>query len=154
MRTIARQLRRSVCMVGREISRNGAAEAYRAVRPDQAAARRAACPKPCKLAQHARLRRLVAGELEARWFPQQIAGGLHRTFPTEPALQVAYETIYRTLFLQARGALKRELTAYFRTGRLERGRRRTPTEPRGTIPGAVSIRERPPKVEDRAIPEH
>jgi IS30 family transposase len=89
--------------------------------------------------------------VEACWSPLQIAGWLQRTFPTEPALLVSHETIYQTLFVQARGALKRELTAYLRTGRRERGRRRMPAEIRGTIPGAVSIRERPPTVEARAI---
>jgi IS30 family transposase len=97
---------------------------------------------------------MVVAKLEARWSRQQIAGWLQRTFPTEPALQVSHETIYQTLFVQARRALQRELPAYLRTGRWERGRRRTPTETRGTIPGAVSIRERPPTVEDRAIPGH
>ena len=153
-RAIARQLGRAASTVSREIMRNGGAAAYRAVQADQAAWRRAARPKPCKLTRQPRLCRLVAGKREARWSPQQIAGWLQRTFPSEPALQVSHETIYRTLFLQARGALKRELTAYLRTGRQERGRRRPPTERRGTIPGAVSIRERPPTVEDRAIPGH
>ncbi len=83
-----------------------------------------------------------------------MAGWLPRTFPTEPALQVSHKTIYQALYVQARGALKRELTAYPRTGRRERGRRRTAAETRGTIPGAVSIHERPPTVNDRAIPGH
>ena len=154
VRAIARQLGRAASTVSREIMRNGGAAAYRAVQADQAAWRRAARPKPCKLTRQPRLCRLVAGKREARWSPQQLAGWLQRTFPSEPALQVSHETIYRTLFLQARGAPKRELTAHLRTGRQERGRRRPPTERRGTIPGAVSIRERPPTVEDRAIPGH
>jgi hypothetical protein len=90
---------------------------------------------------------------EAWWSPQQ-TGGLQRTFPTEPDLQVSHETIYRTLFLKARGAPKRALNANLRTGRQERGRRPTPSERLGTIPSAVSIRDRSPTVEDRAIRWH
>jgi IS30 family transposase len=154
VRAIARALGRAPSTVSREIARNGGTEGYRAVRAEQAAWRRAARPKPYKLGQQPRLCRVVAEKLEARWSPQQIAGWLQRTFPAEPALQVSHETIYQTLYVQARGALKRELTAYLRTGRRERGRRRMPPETRGSIPGAVSIRERPPTVEDRAIPGH
>jgi IS30 family transposase len=140
--------------VSREIRRNGGAVAYRAVQAEQAAWRRAARPKPCKLGQQPRLRRLEAAKLEARWSPQQNARRLQRTFPTEPPLQVSHKTIFQTLFIQARGARKREPTAYLHTGRRKRGRRRTPAETRGTIPSAVSIRERPPTVEDRPIPGH
>ena len=154
IRAIARQLERAASTVIREISRNGGTAAYRAVRADQDASRRAARPKPCMLTQHPRLRRLVAGKLEARWSPQQLAGWLQRTFPTEPALQVSYDPICRMLFLRALGALKRELIAYLRSGRYERGRRRTPSGRRGTSPCSVSIRERPPTVEDRVIPWH
>ena len=102
----------------------------------------------------ARLRRLVATKLEAKWSPEQIAGWLKRQFPSQPDLHVSHETIYRTLFLQARGALKRELTAHLRTQRAERGRRTKPTDQRGRIRDAVSIRERPAEVEDRAVPGH
>jgi IS30 family transposase len=154
VRAIARALRRAPSTVSREIARNGGAVSYRAVRAEQATWRRAARPTPYKLGQQPRLCRLVAERLEARGSPQRIAGGLQRTVPIEPALQASHETIYQTLYVQTLGALKRELTAYLRTGRRLRGRRRTPMETRGTIPGAVSIRERLPTVEDRAIPGH
>ena len=105
VRVIAHQLGRAASTVSRNITRNGGEAAERAVRAVQAASRRAARPKPCKLTQHPRLRRLVAGKLEERWSPQQIAGGLPRTLPTEPTLQVSHEKIYRALFLQAHEAL-------------------------------------------------
>lgn len=153
-RAIAQQLGRWTSTVSREVGRNGGRGAYRAVRAEAAAWERASRPKQCKLATHARLRRLVAAKLEAKWSPEQIAGWLKRQFPSQPELHVSHETIYRTLFLQARGALKRELTAHLRTQRAERGRRTKPTDGRGRIRDAVSIRERPAEVEDRAVPGH
>jgi IS30 family transposase len=113
-------------------------------------------PKPCKLGQHARLRRLVAEKLRLDWSPEQIAGWLALTFSEQPAMRVSHETIYKTLFVQARGVLKRELLQHLRTGRLMRRAKTASTagQRRGQIVDAVSIRERPPEVEDRAIPGH
>jgi IS30 family transposase len=124
------------------------------VEAEAAAWDRAGRPKRGKLATSAWLRRLVAAKLEAKWSPEQIAGWLKRQYPSQPERHVSHETIYRTLFLQARGALKHELTAHLRTQRTARGRRTAPPDLRGRIRDAVSIRERPPEIEDRAVPGH
>ncbi|WP_310568748.1 IS30 family transposase [Gemmatimonas sp.] len=153
-RAIAQQIGRPTSTVSREVGRTGGRGTFRAVRAEAAAWERASRPKRCKLATRVRLRRLVAAKLEAKWSPEQIAGWLKRQFPSQPELHVSHETIYRTLYLQARGALKRELTAHLRTQRTERGRRTKPTDRRGRIRDAVSIRERPAEVEDRAVQGH
>lgn len=153
---IAARLGRHRSTVGREIARNGGLERYRASEADAAAFDRAARPKPCRLAQHGRLRRLVAQKLAANWSPEQISCWLKKRFPHDRNWHVSHETIYRTLFVQARGALKKELIAHLRSAK----RLRRPkgvahsTGLRGKIVDAVSIRERPPEVEDRAVPGH
>jgi len=155
-RRIAARLRRPACTVTRELARNGGRSAYRASEADVSAWDRARRPKRCRLGAHPKLRYLVAGRLAADWSPQQISGWLKQQFPLDPSLRVSHETIYRTLFLQARGALKKELIAHLRTVR----RLRRPNGVahssglRGRIADAVSIRERPAEALDRAVPGH
>lgn len=156
VRSIARALARAPSTVSREISRNGGVDAYRAMDADAAAWSRARRPKACKLATVPRLRSVVAAKLGAMWSPVQITGWLVSAYPDEPMMQVSHETIYRSLFVQARGVLKRELTAHLRTRRRIRRSKRSTTkgQPRGQIIDAVSIADRPASIEDRAIPGH
>jgi IS30 family transposase len=156
LRAIARSLARSASTVSREVARNGGRSRYRAADADAGAWTRALRPKPCKLGQRPRLRRLVAEKLRLDWSPEQIAGWLARTFTEQPAMRISHETIYKTLFVQARGVLKRELLRHLRTRRLMRHAKTASNagQRRGQIVDAVSIRERPPEVEDRAIPGH
>ena len=156
IRTIASDLGRPPSTISREINRNGGPDNYRATRADQNTWDRALRPKPCKLVLNRPLCRLVATKLKRKWSPQQIAGWLKREYPGDDWNQVSHETIYRSLFIQARGALKKELQQYLRSKRHIR-RSRTSTlkdDGLGGIPGAVSIRERPAEVEDRAVPGH
>lgn len=156
VRAIAAQIGRSPSTVSREINRNGGEEAYRAVDADQKAWDRALRPKNCKLVLNRKLCRLVERKLRRKWSPEQIAGWLKRTYPGDDWNQVSHETIYRSLFIQTRGALKKELQEYLRSKRHIR-RARTSTlkdDGLGGIPGAVSIRERPASIEDRAVPGH
>jgi IS30 family transposase len=152
MRQIARELGRPASTITREVARNTGRSGYRAAQAERSAARRRERPKPCKLAGNRRLRMLVAAKLRLCWSPEQIAGWLRRTFPSDASKHVSHETIYRTLFVQARGVLKRELSAYLRSHRMKRGRRNAPR--RGRTPDTVSIRERPAEVADRAVPGH
>ena len=147
---------RAPSTISREIARHGGRHRYRAARADERAWHRARRPKPCKLAAVPRLRELVAGKLAQEWSPEQISGWLARTYPGEQDLQVSTETIYRSLFVQARGVLRKELTAHLRTRRtMRRSRQATRSgQGRGGIVDAVSIRERPAEVEDRAVPGH
>jgi IS30 family transposase len=156
MRTIARALGRAPSTVSREIGRNGARWAYRASEADAAAWQRARRPKRCKLAQNRALARLVAEKLRLEWSPYQVAGWLKRTYPQDETRQVSHESIYRTLFIQARGALKKELLQHLRRTRaMRRSRHHTQKTPdHGRISGTVSIRERPAEAEDRAVPGH
>ncbi len=156
IRVIATSLGRSPSTVSRELARNGGREAYRANRADAAAWERAKRPKPCKLAEHPALARIVAEKLKLQWAPRQIAGWLKRTYPDDESLQVSHETIYRTLFIQARGALKKELQQHLRRTRgMRRSRHHTQKTPdHGRITDTVSIRERPAEAEDRAVPGH
>ena len=156
MRSIADCLGRSPSTISREIRRNGGELHYRAAKAEQGAWDRAVRPKPCKLVLNRPLCRLVELKLRRKWSPEQIAGWLKLEFPGDDWNQVSHETIYRSLFIQARGALKKELQAYLRSKRYIR-RARTSTlkdDGLGGIPGAVSIRERPATVEDRAVPGH
>lgn len=155
-RAIARRLHRAPSTVTREIARHGDRCGYRAATADLAAVAAARRPRPCHLAQHPRLCRVVAAKLRLRWAPQQIAGWLMSAYPDEPAMHVSHETIYRTLYVQARGALKKELVAQLRRRRPVRRSRATHAtgQGRGQIVDAVSIAERPPSVEDRALPGH
>jgi len=138
------------------VNRNGGLQHYRASQADQAAWDRARRPKPCKLAREPALSRLVASKLRAHWSPEQIAGWLKRSYPEHENRQVSHETIYRSLFIQARGALKRELQQHLRSQRAIRRSRHASLkgDGRGQITNAVSIRERPASVEDRAVPGH
>ena len=156
IRSIAGTLGRAPSTISREIRRNGGTERYRASDADQAAWNRAHRPKTCKLALHPALAAKVADKLQQRWSPQQIAGWLMRTFPDDATCQVSHETIYRTLFIQTRGALKKELLEHLRRMRtMRRSRHHTQkTADHGRISDTVSIRERPPDIEDRAIPGH
>ena len=151
---IARHLHRATSTITREVHRHGGRQRYRSTRADRRAWARARRPKPCRLATQPRLRRLVATQLAADWSPQQIAAWLRRRYPDNPAMRVSHETIYLSLFVQARGGLKRGLVRHLRRRqslRHPRGRRRWSVE---HIPDLVSIRERPASVEDRAIPGH
>jgi IS30 family transposase len=156
LRCIAGRLGRAPSTISREVTRNGGHARYRAADSDRAAWARSRRPKRCKLAINQRLREVVAGKLGEDWSPQQIAGWLVRTFPDEPEMRVSHETIYLTLFVQSRGALKRELATHLRTRRMMR-RSKTHTSHghgRGQIVDAIAISERPAEVEDRAVPGH
>ena len=155
-RAIASRLHRAPSTVSREIRRNGGSSRYRASHADQRAWDSAQRPKVCKLVRHRVLARLVAGKLQRQWSPEQIAGWLKHTYPGDEDRQVSHETIYRSLFIQARGALKKELLEHLRRPRaMRRSRHYTQkTDDHGQISDAVSIRERPAEVEDRAVPGH
>ncbi|MBT8400070.1 MAG: IS30 family transposase [Rhodothermia bacterium] len=156
IRSMALALGRAPSTVSREIQRNGGQHDYRASQADQAAWDRARRPQSCKLANNRALARIVAEKLKLQWSPRQIAGWLKRTYPNDETYQVSHETIYRTLFIQARGALKKELLGHLRRTRaMRRSRHHThKTADRGRITDAVSIRERPAEAEDRAVPGH
>lgn len=156
LRMIASRIKRAPSTVSREITRNGGDLRYRAGDAEERAWDRAKRPKKCRLAMNARLRLIVAGKLKMQWSPQQIAGWLKTQFPKDPSLQISHEAIYQTLFVQARGALKKELQRHLRSGRVMRhGRTATRRgQTRYQIVDAVSIRERPPEIEDRSVPGH
>lgn len=153
---IAARIGKATSTVTREIERNGGWQAYRAVQADQATWQRARRPKACKLQQHPRLCRHVAQGLKQRWSPQQIAQRLVEEFPNDHSMRVSHETIYRTLFVQTRGALKKELLQHLRTARKLRHSRKANNkgQGRGRIVDAISIRQRPAEIEDRAVPGH
>ena len=156
LRCIAASLGRAPSTVSREINRNGGRQKYRASTADQAARDRAHRPQTCKLVENRALARIVASKLKERWSPEQIAGWLKRKNPVDESYQVSHETIYRSLFIQARGALKKELLQHLRkTPAMRRSRHHTQkTDDHGRITGTVSISERPASVEDRAVPGH
>jgi IS30 family transposase len=154
-RAIATGLGRAVSTISREVAANGGRLAYRAVAAHRRAWDRARRPKPCKLASNPRLAAVVAGELTEYWSPQEISGRLKRDFPDDEEMRVSHETIYQTLFVQTRGGLRKELTAYLRTGREHRKPRpQVSGERRGKLLNMVNISERPAEVEDRAVPGH
>lgn len=156
LREIANSLNRSPSTISREINRNGGYDNYRATQAEQAAWDRAHRPKRCKLACHPMLKHMVATKLKRNWSPKQIDGWLKRTYPNEEHKQVSHETIYRSLFIQARGVLKKELQLYLRTQRAIRRSKKHSIKKMdlGKITNAVSISERPASVEDRAVPGH
>lgn len=156
IRSIATLLARAPSTISREINRNGGVECYRANQAEQAAWDRALRPKTCKLVEKRKLANVVAGKLQLQWSPQQIAGWLKQTYADDENYQVSHETIYRSLFIQARGALKKELLQHLRRTRaMRRSRHHTQkTENHGKIVDAVSISERPAAVDDRAVPGH
>jgi IS30 family transposase len=151
--SIAQRLGRSVSTISREVANNGGRAHYRAYRAHRRAARCARRPKPAKLAVHPALRSQVEEWLLELWSPEEIAQRLRHEFPDDPMMWVSHETIYQSLFVQGRGAFKRELVKCLRSGRTQR-RPRTRTEKRGLIPGMVMISERPAEVADRAVPGH
>ena len=155
-RKIAVQLDRHPSTVSREIAKNGGRDAYRAAVADSQAWNRARRPKVCKLASNPRLQHTVAVKLQLDWSPEQIAGWLRWAFPGNEGMHVSHETIYRCLFLQARGVLKKELIGHLRSKRKMRRSRHASTagQQRGQIVDAVSIHERPADIEDRAVPGH
>jgi IS30 family transposase len=156
IRSIAAALKRAASTVSREIKRNGGVEAYRANLADQRAWDRARRPKPCKLVMNRKLADVVAGKLELEWSPEQIAGWFKQAYASDEDYRVSHETIYRSLYIQARGALKKELLEHLRRSRnMRRSRHHTQkTEDHGRITETVSISERPASVEDRAVPGH
>jgi len=156
IRSIAERLGRAPSTVSREIERNGGQDGYRANLADDAAWARAHRPKACKLIENRYLARVVSDKLRTLWSPEQIAGWLKHTYPGDESLHVSHETIYRSLFIQARGALKKELMEHLRRTRgMRRSRHHTQkTAIHGQIVDAVSISERPADVEDRAVPGH
>ena len=156
VRAIAFQLNRSPSTISREINRNGGYARYRAIQADQSAWDRARRPKRCKLACNRPLSRTVAVKLRLNWSPQQIAGWLKREYPGDEHNNVSHETIYRSLFIQARGVLKKELLQYLRTQRVMRRSKHSSLKRKGLgqITNAISISERPASVEDRSVPGH
>ena len=156
LRDIATQLDRSASTISREINRNGGYDDYRAVEADQAAWDRARRPKLCKLAQNRPLSRIVARKLQQMWSPEQIAGWLKTEYPGQGCNHVSHETIYRSLFVQARGVLKKELLQYLRRERAIRRSRHASLKKDGLgqIANMAKISERPASVEDRAVPGH
>jgi IS30 family transposase len=154
VREIARHVRRAASTVSREIRRNGGKHFYRAANADARAWRRARRPQPCLLARRRRLRMWVADRLGRNWSPRQIAVGLKHTFAHDRSMQVSHETIYRSLFIQARNVLKKELLGHLRRGGfMRRPRAQAPTGHPSIVDG-VSIHERPASIEDRAVPGH
>ena len=155
VRSIAGRLGRSPSTVSREVAANGGRRRYRAAKADAVALRRMRRPKPSKLAVHHELRAVVEAKLETRWSPEQIAGWLVEEFPDDPEMRVSHETIYLSLFVQSKGALRKELTRHLRTGRVNR-------RPLGhsvmngqdRLRGTVNISERPAEADDRAVPGH
>lgn len=156
LRAISQALRRAPSTVSREVGRNGGRGVYRAGAADRRAWAKGRRPKRCRLATHAALRRAVATKLARQWSPQQISGWLRHTFPSDPEMQVSPETIYRSLFIQSRGVLKRALLGQLRRQRRFRHTRAgaRPHPRPGQILDAVSIRQRPADVADRALPGH
>ena len=154
--SIAALLGRAPSTVSREVKRNGGRREYRANKAEQAAWDRAHRPKTCKLKANPVLARIVASKLQMEWSPDQIAGWLKSTYADDENYQVSHETIYKSLFIQARGALKKELLQHLRKTRsMRRSRHHTQkTKDHGRITNTVSIRERPAEVEDRAVPGH
>jgi len=156
VRSMALLLGRSPSTVSREVRRNGGYDRYRAAAADARAWARAHRPKRCKLAKHPPLRRAVARKLRLNWSPEQVAGWLKRVHPGEGSYQVSHETIYRSLFVQARGVLKKELLQHLRTKRTNLRSKHIGQkgEGQGQIKDIISISERPASVEDRAVPGH
>ena len=156
IREIAKGVQRAASTVSREVARHGGRPLYRASEADQQAWESALRPKVCLLAIHRKLQEIVASKLILDWSPEQISGWLKRQYPEDESMRVSHETIYRSLFIQARGVLKKELIQHLRSKRRIRHSRhsRVSGHRRGQIVDAISIRERPAEIEDRAIPGH
>jgi IS30 family transposase len=154
IRRIGRDLDRPASTISREVTRNGGPAGYRAIAADRAARLRARRPKTAKLVDRPELRELVQGALAMRWSPEQISMVLRHEYPDRPELQVSTETIYQSIYVQGRGALRRELAACLRTGRALRKPRSHGRARRSRIPGLVPIADRPPEADDRRTPGH
>lgn len=154
IRSIARQLGRAPSTVSREIRRHGGRQRYRALSADDRAWERARRPKACRLATNQRLRDQVAAWLKQQWSPEQISASLVTSYPDDDSMRVSHETIYRTLYIQARGALKRELVAHLRSQRPRRRPQGAKGRHGGSLVDALSISQRPPEAADRAVPGH
>lgn len=156
IRSITEQLARPTSTISREINRNGGYAAYRANKADTAAWQRALRPKACKLSGRPRLIQVITRKLSQQWSPEQIAGWLKRRYPDDEYYHVSHETIYKSLFIQACGVLKKELLANLRTQRIVRRPKQASLKGKGlgTIAGAVPISERPATAEDRVVPGH
>jgi IS30 family transposase len=155
LRAIAHGLARSPSTISREVAANGGRRRYRACRADKAAVQRARRPKSSKLASCDRLRAVVEAKLEVRWSPQQISGWLVEEFPDDPEMRVSHETIYLSLFVQSRGALRKELARYLRSGHTtRRPQGHSVMNGQGQLRGTLNIRERPAEADDRAVPGH
>jgi len=156
LRKIAQLLDRAASTVSREVARHGGRPEYRANEADQRAWDSALRPKPCLLAMREQLREVVASKLLLDWSPEQISGWLTTQYSSDESMRVSHETIYRSLFIQARGVLKKELVGHLRSKRRIRRSRhaRIFKDARGQIVDAISIRERPAEIEDRAVPGH
>ena len=153
-RAIARALRRAPSTITRELVANGGRRRYRALRAHERAIRCSARPKPTKLSRSLRLRAAVEAGLLRRWSPEQISARLRAEHPDDPQMQISHETIYQSLYVQSRGELRRQLTANLRSARTKRRPRAAGLGQRGKIRDMVPISERPPQVEDRAVPGH
>ena len=156
IREISRNIGRAPSTVSREIKRHGGSSKYRAIQADEEAWCRAKRPKLCKLAQEPELCEIVSKKLSLQWSPEQISGWLKNEYPNDETMQISHETIYRTLYIQSRGVLKKELRKHLRTGRVMRQSKQNNTKgiTRGQIVDAQSIRNRPTEIEGRAIPGH
>jgi IS30 family transposase len=155
MRSIAARLGRAPSTISREVATHGGCRRYRALPADRAALRRMRRPKPAKLATCARLRTAVEAKLAEYWSPQQISGWLAEEFPDDPEMRVSHETIYLSLYVQSRGALRKELTRYLRQGHgSRRPHGRHTSNGQGQLGGTLHISERPAEAEDRAVPGH
>lgn len=156
LRDIAKKLGRAPSTICREVNRNGGVKSYRANKADKMAWKRALRPKACNLSGNRSLIKIIIKKLKLFWSPEQISGWLKRQYPNNERLHVSHETIYRSLFIQARGVLKRELMQYLRTQRKMRKPKKITLKGKGlgSIPNAVPISERPASVEDRAVPGH
>jgi IS30 family transposase len=154
MRSIARRLGRSPSTVSRELARNCAGRPYRATTAHALAYERASRPKPSKLATNLVLRKKVEQDLGRRYSPEQIVGRLRQEFPQDQEMWVSAETIYQSLYVQSRGALRRDPAKCLRTGRALRRPRRQPHQRKNRIPDMINIAERPAEADDRAVPGH
>jgi IS30 family transposase len=155
LRAIARRLDRPPSTISREVATNGGRRRYRACPADKAAVQRARRPKRSKLASCDRLRAVVEAKLELRWSPAQMSGWLVEEFADDPEMRVSHETIYLSLFVQSRGALRKELTRYLRSGHTtRRPRGHTVMNGQGQLRATLNIRERPAEADDRAVPGH
>ena len=155
-RAIALKMDRAASTISREVNVNGGRGGYRALKADDASYRRARRPKVAKLAQNRRLRAKVEAKLKAKWSPEEISGWLARTYPNDPEMYVSHETIYQSIFVQGRGALRHELHLCLRSGRAMRRNKRWVKSGHGMgkIRDMVMITERPAEAEDRAVPGH